>query len=167
MCIRIVYVWLCFDVYLNECSQQHTAHLLLEDHLVLGVVVAGRDEGGEQHSDEMRVAEVLERQLTQFLQHAGLAARLHYHLEHTNREQGQSVSHSLLVVNHCHVTLLHVNLPLKTTHKQPLRGDLWGTVSHHTIMDYKTQWWDILFFLCTNSNSIAAVSKRCEVILGG
>lgn len=47
------------------------------------VVVAGGDEGGEEHSDEARVAEVLEGQLTQFLQHAGLPARLHYHLEHT------------------------------------------------------------------------------------
>lgn len=83
------------NVYLNECSQEHTAHLLLEDHLVLRVVVAGRDEGGEQHSDEMWVAEVLEGQLTQFLQHGGLAARLQYHLKHTKREQVLSVSQSL------------------------------------------------------------------------
>lgn len=47
------------------------------------VVVAGRDERGEQHSDQVRVAEVLEGQLTQFLQDAGLAARLHDHLKHT------------------------------------------------------------------------------------
>lgn len=70
-------------VYLDERGQQHAAHLLLQDHLVLLVVVTGRDEGGEQHPDEARVAEVLERQLTQFLQHAGLAARLHDHLERT------------------------------------------------------------------------------------
>lgn len=106
--------------YLNECSQQHTAHLLLQDDLVLRVVVAGRDEGGEEHSDEARVAEVLEGQLTQFLQHAGLAARLHYHLEHTGRagpvsqlSQSGSQSVALLVVNHRPVPLPHVNLPLK------------------------------------------------------
>lgn len=76
-------------VYLNECSKQHTAHLLLQDHLVLVVVVAGWDQGGEEHSDEARVAEVLKGQLTQFLQHTGLAARLHYHLQHTNEEHDQ------------------------------------------------------------------------------
>lgn len=80
-------------VYLNERGQQHTAHLLLQDDLVLGVVVAGRDEGGEEHSDEARVAEVLEGQLTQFLQDAGLAARLHYHLEHTHTQGAGPVSH--------------------------------------------------------------------------
>lgn len=102
-------------MYLNECSQQHAAHLLLQDDLVLRVVVAGRDEGGEEHSDEARVAEILEGQLTQFLQHAGLAARLHYHLEHTGSKASQSLSQSvaLLVVNHRPAPLPHVNLPLK------------------------------------------------------
>lgn len=38
------------------------------------------------------MAEVLKGQLTQFLQHAGLAARLHYYLEHTHSNQGQSVA---------------------------------------------------------------------------
>lgn len=47
------------------------------------VVVAGRDEGGEQHPDQVGVAEVLEGQLTELLQDAGLAARLHDHLQHT------------------------------------------------------------------------------------
>lgn len=87
-----MHVCQCPRVYLNECSQQHAAHLLLQDDLVLGVVVAGRDKGREEHSDEARVAEVLEGQLTQFLQHAGLAARLHYHLEHTHGEAGASQS---------------------------------------------------------------------------
>lgn len=71
------------DTYLDEGCQQHAAHLLLQDHLVVVVVVAGRDEGGEQHSDQVGVAEVLEGQLTEFLQDAGLAARLHDHLQHT------------------------------------------------------------------------------------
>lgn len=70
-------------IYLYEGGQQHTAHFLLQDDLVLQVIVAGTDERGEEHFDESRVAEILERQLTQFLQHAGLAARLHIHLEHT------------------------------------------------------------------------------------
>lgn len=70
-------------MYLDEGGEQHTAHLLLKDDFVVGVVVAGGDERGEEHADEARVAEVLEGQLTQFLQHAGLAARLHDHLEHT------------------------------------------------------------------------------------
>ena len=85
-------MYLVFPLYLNERGQQHAAHLLLQDDLVLGVVVAGRDEGGEEHPDEARVAEVLEGQLTQFLQHAGLAARLHYHLEHTQSRASQSHS---------------------------------------------------------------------------
>lgn len=72
----------CFYIYLNESGQQHAAHLLLQDDLVLRVVVAGRDERGKEYSDEAWVAKVLEGQLTQFLQYAGLAARLHYHLEH-------------------------------------------------------------------------------------
>lgn len=71
------------DAYLDEGRQQHAAHLLLQDHLVVVVVVAGRDEGGEQHSDQVGVAEVLEGQLTELLQDAGLAARLHDHLQHT------------------------------------------------------------------------------------
>lgn len=75
-----------FFFYLNEGSQQHAAHLLLQDRLVVRVVVTGRDEGRKQHSDETWVAEVLEGQLTKFLQNAGLAARLHYHLEHTTSE---------------------------------------------------------------------------------
>lgn len=54
------------------------------------VVVAGRDERGEQHSDQVRVAEVLEGQLAEFLQDAGLAARLHDHLQHTARGISQS-----------------------------------------------------------------------------
>lgn len=132
--------------YLNERSQQHAAHLLLQDHLVLVVVVARRDEGGEQHSDEAWVAEVLEGQLTQFLQNAGLATRLHYHLEHTNGEPTQSVTKP-------------VRRPLsgtagckspprapptcksatKTTYKQPLGGDLRGTASCNAIMGCKTQ----------------------------
>lgn len=56
------------------------------------VVVAGRDEGGEQHPDQVWVAEVLEGQLTQFLQDAGLAARLHDHLQHTASGTSQSGS---------------------------------------------------------------------------
>lgn len=72
-------------VYLDEGGQQHAAHLLLQDGLVLLVVVAGGDEGGEEDPDEARVAEVLEGQLAQFLQNAGLPARLHDHLEHTER----------------------------------------------------------------------------------
>lgn len=85
MCKHIPHMGPCPHIYLNECGQQHTAHLLLQDDLVVGVVVAGGDEGGEEHSDEAWVAEVLEGQLTQFLQNAGLASRLHYHLEHTGR----------------------------------------------------------------------------------
>lgn len=46
----------------------------------------------------------------------------------------------------------------KTTHKQPLGEDLGGTASHYTIIGYKTQWWDVLFLLCTNGNSRAAVT---------
>lgn len=53
---------------------------MLQDDFVLLVIVACADERWEEHSDESRVAEILERQLTQFLQHAGLAARLHDHL---------------------------------------------------------------------------------------
>ena len=81
MCVRHV-VPRCH--YLDEGGQQHTAHLLLQHDLVLGVVVAGRDERGEEHLDEPRVAEVLEGELTQLLQHAGLPARLHDHLQHTH-----------------------------------------------------------------------------------
>lgn len=164
MSISVLCVWWFSHVYLNECSQQHTAHLLLQDHLVLVIVVAGRDEGGEQHSDEARVAEVLEGQLTQFLQHAGLAARLHYHLEHTNRERGQSVTkpvrRPLSGTAGCKSPPCApptCKSATKTTHKQPLGGDQWGTASHYAIMGYKTQWWDVLFFLCTKGNSIAAV----------
>lgn len=147
-------------MYLNERSQQYTAHLLLQDDLVLRVVVAGRDEGGEEHSDEARVAEILEGQLTQFLQHAGLAARLHYHLEHT-RSRGQSVTKPVSGTAGCK------SLPCvpptcksatKTTHKQPLGGDLGGTAFHHTITGYKTQRWDVLFLLSTNGNSKCAAT---------
>lgn len=152
----------CSYIYLNECSQQDAAHLLLQDDLVLGVVVADRDKAGEEHPDEARVAEVLEGQLTQFLQHAGLAARLHYHLEHTWSKASQSLSQwggqsvALLVVNH-HTVPPTCKSATKTTHKQPLGGDLGGTASHHAIMGYKTQWWDVLFFFCPNSNSRCAV----------
>lgn len=48
---------------------------------------------------------------------------------------------ALLVVNQRPVHLPHVNLPLKTTHQQPLGGDLGaveGTASHDTITGYKT-----------------------------
>lgn len=78
------------DGYLDEGRQQHAAHFLLQDDLVVLVVVAGRDERGEQHSDQLRVAEVLEGQLTEFLQDAGLAARLHDHLQHTANGISQS-----------------------------------------------------------------------------
>lgn len=90
------------DAYLDEGGQQHAAHLLLQDHLVVVVVVAGRDEGGEQHSDQVRVAEVLEGQLTEFLQDAGLAARLHDHLQHTASGLSQSghLSVAVQAVNH-------------------------------------------------------------------
>lgn len=157
-CIPTLHMRPCSHVYLNERSQQHTAHLLLQDDLVLGVVVAGRDEGGEEHSDEARVAEVLERQLTQFLQHAGLAARLHYHLEQTHREHGQSVTKPVSGTAGCKSPPCApptCKSATKTTHKQPLGGDLWGTASHHAIMGYKTWWWDVLFFLCTNSKAEA------------
>lgn len=148
--------------YLNECGQQDAAHLLLQDGLVLGVVVAGRDQGGEEHSDEARLAEVLEGQLTQFLQHAGLAARLHYHLEHTCGKASQSLSRSggqsvaLAVVNHRTVPPT-CKSATKTTHRQPLGGDLGATASHRAIMGYKTPEWDVLFFLCTNSTGRNAV----------
>lgn len=55
---------------------------MLQDDLVGSVVVARRNERGEEHADEARVAEILEWQLAQFLQHTGLAARLHDHLQH-------------------------------------------------------------------------------------
>lgn len=88
--VSISTAWMCALfckplTYLYKCGQEHTAHLLLQDDFVLLVVVAGADEGREEHFDEVWVAEVLERQLTQFLQHAGLPARLHYHLEHTGK----------------------------------------------------------------------------------
>lgn len=60
--------------YLYEGGQQHAAHLLLQDDLVLGVVVAGRDQRGEEHPNQAGLAEVLEGQLAELLQDAGLAA---------------------------------------------------------------------------------------------
>lgn len=80
------------------------------------------------------MAEVLEGQLTQFLQHTGLAARLHYHLEHT--EQGQSASATRKSLPCTPPTRKSAT---KTTHKHPLGGELEGTASHHTITGYKTQ----------------------------
>lgn len=63
--------------YLDEGGQQDAAHLLLQDHLVLAVVVTSGDERREQHFDQPGVAEVLEGQLAQLLQHRGVAAGLH------------------------------------------------------------------------------------------
>lgn len=63
--------------YLDEGGQQDAAHLLLQDDLVLAVVVTSSDERREQHFDQPRVAEVLEGQLAQLLQHRGVASRLH------------------------------------------------------------------------------------------
>lgn len=103
---HLILLWLYYnlspDAYLDEGRQQHAAHLLLQDHLVVVVVVAGRDEGGEQHSDQVWVAEVLEGQLTEFLQDAGLAARLHDHLQHTAIGISQSghLSVDMRAVNH-------------------------------------------------------------------
>lgn len=67
--------------YLNEGGQEHGAHFLLQDDLVLPVVVTRGDEGGEQHLDEPRVAEVREGQLAQLLQHRGVAAGLYHDLK--------------------------------------------------------------------------------------
>lgn len=63
--------------YLKEGGQQDAAHLLLQDDLVVAVVEARGDERREQHPDQPRVAEVLEGQLAQLLQHRGVAAGLH------------------------------------------------------------------------------------------
>lgn len=141
LALHVIMTELCIYIYLNESGQQHAAHLLLQDDLVVGVIVAGWDEGGKEHSDEAWVAEVLEGQLTQFLQQTGLSARLHYHLEHTG-SRSQSVTKPVSGTASCK------SLPCasptcksatKTTHKQPLGGDLWGAASHHTITGYKTQ----------------------------
>lgn len=98
------------------------------------------------------MAEVLEGQLTQFLQHAGLAARLHYHLEHTQSRASQSLTQSVarpvsqsvksvavLVVNHGPAFPPTRKYATKATHKHPLGGELEGIASHHTITGYKTQ----------------------------
>ena len=147
-CTLALSVWACMCVaalsqaYLYESGQQHTAHLLLQDDLVLGVVVAGRDEGREENFDEARVAEVLKGQLTQFLQHAGLTARLHYHLEHTQSPASQSLSQPVSRIGSCKSQPLAPpprKSATKTTHKHPLGGELEGTASHCTITGYKTR----------------------------
>lgn len=53
--------------YLNECGQQNTAHLLLQNDLVLKVVVTSSDKRREQHFDEPWVTEILEGQLAELL----------------------------------------------------------------------------------------------------
>lgn len=120
-------------IYLYEGGQQHAAHFLLQDDLVLRVIVAGADERREEHFDESRVAEILERQLTQFLQNAGLTARLHDHLEHTHATGEAKATGS------CKSTHPSRKSATKTTHKQPLRGEIEGTASQRTITLHKTQ----------------------------
>lgn len=63
--------------YLDERGQQNTAHLLLQNDLVLTVVVTSGDKRREQHFDQLRVTEILEGQLAELLQHRWVAAGLH------------------------------------------------------------------------------------------
>lgn len=62
---------------LDERGQQNTAHLLLQNDLVLTVVVTSGDKRREQHFDQPRVTEILEGQLAELLQHRWVAAGLH------------------------------------------------------------------------------------------
>ena len=66
---------------LNEVGKEDTAELLLEDLPVGVVVVAAGDEGGEEDVGQAGVAEVLEGQRAQLLQHRRWLARLQDHLK--------------------------------------------------------------------------------------
>ena len=69
------------DTDLNEVGKKNTAELLLEDLPVGMVVVAAGDEGGEEDIGQTGVAEVLEGQRAELLQHRRRLARLQDHLK--------------------------------------------------------------------------------------
>lgn len=81
-------IWHKYRRYLNKRGQQNTAHLLLQNDLVLKVAVTSGDKWREEHFGQPWVTEILEGQLTELLQYRGVAAGLHDDL----RQGGAQVS---------------------------------------------------------------------------
>lgn len=67
--------------HLNEVAEQRAGEFLSDDLPVVLAAIAAGDQGGEEDSDQARVAEVLEGQRAQLLQHAGGLSALDDHLE--------------------------------------------------------------------------------------